>query len=136
VTSRYTAIIATRPEKDMRHLWVFACILITGCSYATNPHAAGTMLPDGSIAPCHGNHTDSQACGNATFNATVINQVQPGQSKEQVRAIMRHDAERREITGNSETWLYITDYGSELMTAITFTDGKVTGLKQAPWHSQ
>lgn len=94
------------------------------------------MLEDGRIAPCHGNHTDSQACGNAAFNSTVIGKVQPGQTKEEVRAIMRHDAERRSIADGRETWGYITDYGSEMMTDIVFTEGKVTGLKQSPWHGQ
>ena len=49
---------------------------------------------------------------------------------------MQHDPERRELSGSSETWLYITDYSAELMTAIVFTDGKVTGLKQAPWKAE
>ena len=118
----------------MRNLTLPA-LLIAGCSYATNPHAAGTLLENGTIAPCHGNHTDHQACGNAIFNSKVIGQVQAGQTKDEVRAIMKHDPERRELSGNQETWIYITDYSAELMTAITFTDGRVSGLKQLPWKT-
>ena len=111
-------------------------LFLTACSYATNPHAAGTLLENGTIARCHGNHTDQQACGNALFNAKVIGQVQPGQTKEEVRAIMKHEPERRELSANQETWMYITDYSVELMTAITFTDGRVSGLKQVPWKTE
>ncbi len=110
---------------------LFAIFLLAGC--ASGP--GGELLPNGTITPCGGHHTDPQACGNATFNARVIGKVQVGQSKQDVRAIMQHDPERREISANVETWSYITDYPSELVTEIVFTDGKVTGLKQAPWHT-
>jgi hypothetical protein len=119
----------------MKPFFPFLAVLLAGCSYAVNPHVAGTLLESGKIAPCHGNHTDAEACGNAIFNAKVINQVQPGQTKQEVRTIMQHDPERRELAANTETWIYITDYSAELMTAITFTDGKVTSLKQVPWKA-
>ena len=105
-------------------------LVLVGCS-STTP---GALLENGTIAPCHGHHTDPQACGNALFNARVIGKVQTGQTRDQVRAIMQHDPERREIDGGVEKWSFITDYPSELMTVVIFTDGKVTGLKQAPWH--
>lgn len=116
----------------MRKILPFLVILVVTC--ASGPD--GTLLPNGTITPCGGHHTDPQACGNAIFNARVIGKVQAGQTKEQVRMIMQHDPERREFNGNVDTWTYITDYPSELVTEIVFTDGKVTGMNQAPWHKE
>jgi hypothetical protein len=116
---------------------VFLCLLATSflAVLAFGCGTEGALQPNGTITPCGGHHTDPQACGNAIFNAKVIGKVESGQTKEQVRAIMQHDPERREIVEGKETWIYMTDYGSELMTAIQFTDGKVSGLKQVPWHT-
>lgn len=116
----------------------FLCSLaLVGCSSA-GPE--GVLLADGRISPCPNRltrfHTDPQACGNAIFNARVIGQVAPGQTKDQVREIMKHDPERREIQGTEELWSYITDYDAELMTTIVFTNGVVTGMKQQPWKSE
>jgi hypothetical protein len=108
-------------------------LLISACTYATNPHPQGVMLADARITPCHGHHTDPKACGNAQFNAPLLPKIQAGMTTAAVREIMRHDAERRELDGNTETWFFMSDYPAELMTAITFTDGKVTSLKQVPW---
>lgn len=99
------------------------------------------MRDNGRITPCPDWHTDNQACGDAVFNAKVIGQVKLGQTQDQVRAIMRHDPERRLATISSEgkkieTWSYITDYQAELMTTLTFTDSSLTAIGQAPWKSQ
>jgi hypothetical protein len=95
------------------------------------------MLSNGKITPCPGWHQDNQVCGNAAFNGKAIANVAVGQSLEQVRATMRHDPERRTIatvdSNTVETWSYITDYDAELMTVITFTNGKVTALGQEAW---
>jgi hypothetical protein len=101
----------------------------------------GIMLGNGRITPCPDWHTDNDACGHAIFNANVINQVKLGETQDQVRTIMRHDAERREASSslegkNLETWSYITDYQAELMTTLTFTDGVLTAIGQAPWKSE
>ena len=117
----------------MRHylLLLPLTLLLLGCD-----SLGGDLRPDGTITPCGGHHTDPQACGNATFNSRVIGQVHSGATMQEVRAIMKHDAERRTIEGNQESWGYITDYQAEMMTWIVFTDGKVSSMKQAPWKSE
>src|SRR5438093_6422798 len=100
----------------------------------------GVMLPNGKITPCNGWHTDNQACGYAMFNAKQIPQVSLGQTPAEVRAIMRHDPERREASlatdgKQIETWSYITDYDAEQMTSLTFTDGRLTQIGKAPWKA-
>lgn len=92
----------------------------------------GTMR-NGKIEPCGGYHTDSAACGAALFNAPRLAKVQTGMTREEVRALMEHDAERRTLDGGRESWGYINNYDSETMTWITFTDGRVTALTQGPW---
>lgn len=82
----------------------------------------------GVITPCYPDRRDAQACGNATFNASVISQIQKGQTPADVRAIMKHDAERREVTSLTESWGYLTSYENKMITWITFTDRKVTSL--------
>ena len=73
-----------------------AVLTLSGCTSAMN-----TALPPGrrneagNIRPCHRDHRDAQACGNAIFNDKVIAQIHTGQTLTDVRAIMRHDAERR-----------------------------------------
>ena len=52
---------------------------------------------------------------------------------------MRHDPERRESRiddhGRSiETWGFLTDYRRRLVSAVTFTNGKVTEISQVPWE--
>ena len=93
----------------------------------------GELRPNGTITPCGGHHTDPQACGYATFNSKVIGQVHAGATMQEVHDIMKHDAERRTIDGDRESWGYITDYQAELMTWVVFTDGKVTAMSQGPW---
>ncbi len=98
------------------------------------------MLSNGKITPCPDWHTDNQACGNALFNARAIGKVALGQTPVEVRAIMQHDPERREASVspdgmNSETWSYITDYQAELVTTLTFTNGRLAKIGQAPWKT-
>jgi penicillin V acylase-like amidase (Ntn superfamily) len=80
------------------------------------------------VRPCQPDRRGAEACGHAAFNATVISQIQKGQTPADVRAIMRHDAERREVTSLTESWGYLTSYDNKMMTWITFTDRKVTSL--------
>src|SRR5690242_19589285 len=105
--------------------WV-PLILIVGCA------SPGTLNTAGKIEPCGGYHTDAQACGNALFNAPLLPKVHAGMSTDEVRQTMKHDAERREISGETETWYYMSDYPAEMMTAIVFTSGKVTAMSQVP----
>jgi hypothetical protein len=122
----------------MKYSWLLVlsvALLVAGCS-----SPGGLMLASGKITPCPDWHTDNQACGNAIWNAKVIGQVQLGQTQEEVRAIMRHDPERREASLTSdgkkvETWSYITDYDAERMSTLTFTDGRLTAMGQAAWKS-
>jgi hypothetical protein len=93
----------------------------------------GALRKDGSISPCGGYHTDKQACGNAIFNAKALPAVHTGQSMDEVRSIMKHEAERRNAEGLTESWGVISDCDAEQMTWITFTDGKVTKISQGPW---
>ena len=74
-----------------------------------------------------------QACAHAVFNEGVIGRIHNGQTLTDVRAIMRHDAERRTVAGSNESWGYITNYGKKVMTWIAFTDRKVTSVTQQPW---
>ena len=70
---------------------------------------------------------------NAIFNGTVIAQIHTGQTLTDVRAIMRHEAERRTVDGANESWGYITNYNDKVMTWISFTDRKVSSVTQQPW---
>mgnify|MGYP003575017548 CR=1 FL=1 len=110
---------------------------IVGCTPILNQTLPpGQMRPDGTISPCHGYVMDDDACGAAIWNAKVIVKIDTGQTKAEVRAIMQHNAERREIRDGRESWSYITDYGRELMTTIVFDEnGRVIELKQTSWSS-
>jgi hypothetical protein len=112
------------------YLILLLSLFLVGCD-----SVGGELRPNGTITPCGGDHTDPQACGNATFNSRVIGQIHSGATMDEVRAIMKHDAERRTIDGNRESWGYITDYQAELITWVVFTDGKVSGMTQGPWKS-
>ena len=99
----------------------------------------GEMNADGTINPCHGYERRHQECGNALWNARHINHVALGQSIEDVSALMRHEPERRESRIDErgravESWGFLTDYRGRLVTTITFTDGKVTEIRQVPWE--
>ena len=111
-----------------------AIVALTGCTTAMNSALPpGRMNEAGNIRPCHRDHRDAQACGNAIFNETVIAQIHTGQTLGDVRAIMRHDAERRTVDGTNESWGYITNYNDKLMTWIAFTDQKVSAVTTQPW---
>ena len=111
-----------------------AALTLAGCTSAMNSALPpGRMDEAGTIRPCHRDHRDAQACGNAIFNKGVIAQIHPGQTPADVRAIMRHDAERRTVDGSVESWGYITDYEAKQMTWITFADQKVSSVTQQPW---
>jgi len=106
-----------------------ACLALAACA-TTNPPAnpAGRMNVAGNIGPCYPDHRDDQACGNALFNTTVISQIHKGQTETEVRGIMRHDAEKRELNGSTESWGYLTSYKNQMITWITFTDRTVSSL--------
>ena len=109
-------------------------LALTGCTTAMNSALPpGRMNEAGTIRPCHRDHRDAQACGNAIFNETVIAQIHTGQTLTDVRAIMRHEAERRTVDGENEKWGYITNYDDKVMTWISFTDRKVSAVTQQPW---
>lgn len=111
-----------------------AILTLTGCTSAMNSALPpGRMNEAGTIRPCHRDHRDAQACGNAIFNETVIAQIHTGQTLTDVRAIMRHNAERRSVDGTNESWGYITNYDDKVMTWIAFTDRKVSGVTMQPW---
>ena len=109
-------------------------LALTGCTSAMNSALPpGRMNEAGNIRPCHRDHRDAQACGNAIFNQGVISQIHTGQTLTDVRAIMRHDAERRTVDGTNESWGYITNYNDKQMTWIAFTDRKVSAITLQPW---
>ena len=62
------------------------------------------------------------------------------EDEDQVRAIMKHDGERKEARMENgtaiETWTYMANYENERMSQITFTAGKVTEIKDVPWGDE
>ena len=108
-----------------------AALTFIGCTSAMDTALRpGRTNEAATIPPCHGDYRDAQACGNAIFNETVIAQVHTGQTPTDVRAIMRHEAERRTADGSNESWGYLTDYNDKVMvmTWIAFTDWKVSSV--------
>jgi len=109
-----------------------ASLTFMGCTSAMNTAlpSAGRMNEAGSIGPCQRDYRDAQACGNAIFNELAIAQIHTGQTLTDVRAIMRHEAERRTVDGSNESWGYVTDYNDKVMvmTWIAFTDWKVSSV--------
>jgi hypothetical protein len=87
-----------------------------------------TVNKSAAVPPCHSDRRGGQVCGDATFNASVIAQIHKGQSRGDVRGIMGHDAERREIGALTESWGYMTSYENNMITWITFTDQRVSSL--------
>lgn len=114
-----------------------ASMFLASCDTLMPP---GVMGADGRISPCNGHHTNPQDCGYATFNAPLLRTLELGQTKEQVRATMKHDGERKEARMENgtaiETWTYMANYENERMSQITFTDGKVTEIKDVPWGDE
>ena len=107
-----------------------ASIALAGCAAFTSPALPSRRLnlADVIAPPCSPDRRGSQSCGDALSNATVISQVHTGQSETEVRSIMGHDAEKREVDGLTESWGYLTSYKDQMMTWITFTDRTVTSM--------
>jgi len=79
--------------------------------------------------------TDEKACVSAYFNAPRLPKVQIGMTPEEVkRTLGNHEPDRREATSNSESWYYMSDYERELMTKLTFENGKLTRIDQVSWQ--
>ena len=97
----------------------------------------GLLNEQGTINPCHGDEADPQQCGNALFNARHVGLIRVGLGRDEVRALMHHDPDGREVRdagGNvSERWTYLTDYRRRLTTVVVFTDGRVTGFDTGTW---
>lgn len=111
-----------------------AGLVLSGCTSAMNTvWKPGRMDESGNIRPCHRDEYDAQSCGNAIFNSKVIGKIHVDQPMSDVRAIMRHEAERRRADGAYESWGYVTDYENREMTWIAFGDGKVTSISKEPW---
>lgn len=107
-----------------------ACMALFGCAASISPLLpAGRMsVPGDILAPCSPDRRGAQSCEDARFNGTNISQIHNGQTQAEVRSIMRHDAERREANGFTESWGYFTSYKNRMITWITFTDRTVTSL--------
>jgi hypothetical protein len=103
-----------------RFLLSIALLTLTG--------SAAALTESGATKPCDPDRRGSQVCANAIFNATVIGQIHKGQSQDDVRGIMRHDPERTEIQGVTESWGYMTSHKDSMITWITFTDRRVSSL--------
>ena len=96
-------------------------LLLTACAVSGHYESSG---------PCRGFHTDQLACQRAAEKSAVIGKVKAGQSRAEVRQIMGKDPERREVTTNTETWVYLTNYMDQLLTVIVFKNGAVAEIKQ------
>jgi hypothetical protein len=107
----------------------FAGMALAGCAASITPSLpAGRLNVGDIIAPCSPDRRGSQTCGDAFLNGTVISQIHKGQTEGEVRAIMGHDAERREVKGSTESWGYLTSYKNQMITWITFTDRTVSSM--------
>lgn len=107
-----------------------ACVMLAGCAASVTP-----LLPPGRmnvagevLVPCSPDRRGAQACEDALSNATGISKIHKGQTESEVRTIMRHDAERLEVGGSTESWGYLTSYNHQMVTWITFTDRTVSSL--------
>lgn len=85
--------------------------------------------------------TNRPAMHAAAGHSIFIRNVVMGQSMRDVRDVMRADPEirtRRVLADgrNQEEWGYVTDYGNDVITQITFTDRKVTEIRQMAWHGE
>jgi len=116
---------------DMHKLTLaVACVTLAGCAASVIP-----LLPPGRmnieapmVAPCSPDHRGAQSCEDARFNGMVISQIHKGQTESEVRNIMRHDAEKLETGGSTESWGYLTSYKNQMVTWITFTDRTVSSV--------
>ena len=90
------------------------------------------------LASCASCVTNRPAMHAAPANAANIGQVKIGQTMEQVRAEMHKGPESQNVAtlpdGTIETvWNYVTDYGADTNTSITFHGDKVTAITQTRW---
>lgn len=95
-----------------------ASLFLTSCASATLP-AGRHQVAAAVVRP------SSDA---ATSNATAMLLIHEGQSRADVLGIMRHQAERHEVTGVTESWGYLTSGPNRMLTWITFTDQKVSSI--------
>jgi major membrane immunogen (membrane-anchored lipoprotein) len=82
--------------------------------------------------------TNRAALNASMSNKLFIGQVQIGQTMDQVRHEMHKGPESQNVStlpdGAVDTvWNYVTDYGNDINTSITFRDGKVTAINQTHW---
>lgn len=107
-----------------------ACMALVGCAASVSPllPAGRLSVPGEILAPCSPDRRGAQSCEDARFNGTTILQIHKGQTESEVRTIMRHDAERRESGGSTESWGYLTSYKNQMITWITFTNRTVTSI--------
>jgi hypothetical protein len=81
--------------------------------------------------PCTAAHMRSHAeCRNAFINSVRMGDVRIGQTQDEVQSVMRKGPEQREAAGDSETWLYHTDYRNRLWTRVVFKQGRVAEIRQ------
>lgn len=121
-----------------RALVLIVSLSVFGCVDTLQDAARppGEMRADGRINPCHGWERDKELCGESKFFAKAVNEVSAGQTKEEVRAIMKRDPWRRQIRDGAEEWGYSTSYEQERMVWIVFRDGKVVELREAAWDPE
>lgn len=129
-----------RPER--RSAVLGACALVAtvcGCTGVMRPaldaaNPPGQLNAQGKIEPCHGYQSRPQECGNAIFNSSRIGKVDVGHSLQDVREIMGHDPEEREVRAEDghaiEVWGYLTDYVRSTKSVISFKDGKVVSIER------
>src|SRR5688500_5023853 len=109
----------------MRRASAVMSLFLASCSGMLVDDHAGRLLPDGRISPCGTFHANPQACGNARWNAKAIRKVSIGLTIAEVRSVMAHDADSREVTESEERWSYLTDYDRDSMSVIVFRHGRV-----------
>lgn len=122
----------------MKTLVVAMVIFLAGCVDTLQDAARppGQMNPDGTINPCHGYEGDKALCGESLFFAKAITQIELGQTRDEVREVMKRDPWRRKLKAGQELWGYSTSYSDERMSWILFTDGKVTEVRESEWDEE
>jgi hypothetical protein len=77
----------------------------------------------------------------AEENRSRLNQVAVGQSKAEVRAVLKKEPERREsrlrFDGKKvEMWSYVSDYGRKLDTTLIFVDDRLEEIRTTTWEEK
>jgi len=77
----------------------------------------------------------------AEENHARLDQLQVGQTLEQVRATMRKEPERREarlrFDGKKvELWSFVSDYARRMDTTLTFVDGVLVEIRTTSWEEK